>query len=100
MISSILEYGSRYHGEVEIVSRSVERPIHRTTYRAVSGRAQQLAQALRALGARPGDRVATPAWNGHRHFELYYAISGMGAVCHTVNPRLFRTQIAQIVNHA
>ena len=100
LISSILEYGARYHGAVEIVSRSVEGPIHRTTYRAASGRAQQLAHALRALGARPGDRIATLAWNGHRHFELYYAISGMGAVCHTVNPRLFRAQIVQIMNHA
>ncbi len=100
LISSILDYGARYHGEVEIVSRSVEGPIHRTTYCAAAARTQQLAHALTELGARPGERIATLAWNGYRHFELYYAISGIGAVCHTVNPRLFREQIVQIVNHA
>jgi fatty-acyl-CoA synthase len=100
LISSILDYGARYHGEIEIVSRSVEGPIHRTTYGAAAARTQQLAHALTELDTRPGERIATLAWNGYRHLELYYAISGIGAVCHTVNPRLFREQIVQIMNHA
>ena len=99
-ISSVMAYAARYHGSVEIVSRSVEGPIHRYTYRDSYARMQKLAHALAALGARPGDRIATLAWNTYRHVELYYAISGIGSVCHTVNPRLFRDQIVHIVNHA
>ena len=90
----------RYHGDVEIVSRTVEGPIHRYTYRDAECRAKQLANALLRLGVEPGDRVGTLAWNTFRHFELYYAISGIGAVCHTINPRLFDDQIVYIVNHA
>jgi acyl-CoA synthetase (AMP-forming)/AMP-acid ligase II len=100
MISSIIAYASRFHGDTEVVSRSVEGPIHRTTYGAVGGRVAQLAHALRALGVRPGDRVGTLAWNTYRHLELYYGVSGIGAVCHTINPRLFPAQIAYIINHA
>jgi len=100
MISSIIEYARRFHGDGEIVSRTVEGPIHRCTYRDAAARSAQLAHALRALGVRPGDRVATIAWNGYRHFELYYGVSGIGAVCHTINPRLHPAQIAYIVNHA
>lgn len=100
LISSIMAYGARYHGAAEIVSRSVEGPIHRYTYADSYLRIQQLAHALAALGAKPGDRIATLAWNTYRHFELYYAISGIASVCHTVNPRLFRDQIIQIFNHA
>src|SRR5471030_182657 len=100
MISSIIKHASRFHGDVEIVSRTVEGPIHRYTYRDAEGRAAQLAHALRALGVADGDRVGTIAWNGYRHFELYYGVSGMGAVCHTINPRLHPEQIAYIVNHA
>ena len=99
-ISAVMAYAARYHGGVEIVSRSVEGPIHRYTYRASYTRMQKLAHALAALGARPVDRIATLAWNTYRHVELYYAISGIGSVCHTVNPRLFRDQIVQIINHA
>jgi 3-(methylthio)propionyl---CoA ligase len=100
LISSILTHAATYHGDVEVVSRSVEGPIHRYTYRDAERRAKQLAKALLRLGIGPGDRVATMAWNTWRHFELYYAISGTGAVCHTINPRLFDDQIVYIVNHA
>jgi fatty-acyl-CoA synthase len=100
MISSIITYASRFHGDTEVVSRSVEGPIHRSTYAQVGARAAQLAHALRALGVREGDRVGTLAWNTYRHLELYYAVSGIGAVCHTINPRLFPGQISYIVNHA
>jgi fatty-acyl-CoA synthase len=100
LISSLIDYGAAHHGAVEIVSRSVEGPIHRYSYAEAYGRICRLANALSALGVAPGDRIATLAWNTYRHFELYYAISGIGAVCHTINPRLFREQIVYIVNHA
>ncbi len=100
LISSIITHAATYHGDVEIVSRTVEGPIHRYTYRDAERRSKQLARALLRLGIKPGDRVATLAWNTFRHFELYYAISGIGAVCHTINPRLFDDQIVYIVNHA
>ena len=100
LVSSIIEYAARFHGDAEIVSRTTEGTIHRYGYRDARARAAQLANALRGLGAGPGDRIATFAWNGYRHFELYYAVGGIGAVCHTVNPRLFAEQIAYIVNHA
>ena len=99
-IAALIRYAAEYHGDTEIVTRTVEGPVHRHTYRDAYTRIQQLANALKSLGVAPGDRVATLAWNGHRHFELYYAISGMGAVCHTVNPRLFPPQIEYIINHA
>ena len=100
LISSIITHAATYHGDVEIVSRTVEGPIHRYTYRDAERRSKQLARALLRLGIEPGDRVATLAWNTFRHVELYYAISGIGAVCHTINPRLFDDQIVYIVNHA
>jgi fatty-acyl-CoA synthase len=100
LISSILTHAATYHGDVEIVSRTIEGSTHRYTYRDAERRAKQLANALLRLGIGPGDRVATLAWNTFRHFELYYAISGIGAVCHTINPRLFDDQIVYIVNHA
>ena len=99
-ISSLIEHAARYHGAREIVSRTVEGPIHRTNYAEAHSRAKRLVNALARLGVGEGDRVATLAWNGYRHFELYYAVSGMGAVLHTINPRLFADQIAYIVNHA
>ncbi len=99
-IVSLIEFAAQYHGGTPIVSRAVEGSIHRYDYRRAYDRIQQLANALVRLGVRPGDRVATIAWNGYRHFELYYAISGIGAVCHTINPRLFDAQIGYIVNHA
>lgn len=100
LISSLIRHADRYHGDTEIVTRTVEGPIHRYTYRDAHGRARQLANALTSLGVKQGERVATLAWNTHRHFEIYYATSGMGAVCHTINPRLFPEQIAYIAEHA
>ena len=100
LISDLIQHAARFHGDTEIVSRRVEGDIHRTTYRALLGRVRKLANALIALGVKPGDRVATLAWNGYRHMELYYAVSGMGAVLHTINPRLLPDQIAWIINHA
>ena len=100
LTSSLIAYAADYHGDTEIVSRTVEGPIHRYTYAQAQARAKRLANALLGLGVRRGDRVATMAWNGYRHIELYFGISGLGAVCHTVNPRLFADQIVYIVNHA
>jgi acyl-CoA synthetase (AMP-forming)/AMP-acid ligase II len=100
MISSILKHGARFHHDVEIVSRTVEGPIHRYTYADLERRSKRLANALGALGVRAGDRVGTLAWNTYRHVELYYGVAGIGAVCHTINPRLHPDQIAYIVNHA
>ncbi len=99
-IADILTFAAEAHPEAELVSVRVEGDIHRTTYARTAGRVAQLAHALRGLGIGDGDRVATLAWNGYRHFELYYAISGMGAVCHTINPRLSAEQLAYIVAHA
>ncbi|OUR79536.1 long-chain fatty acid--CoA ligase [Alphaproteobacteria bacterium 46_93_T64] len=100
LISSQIEYAGLNHGDVEIVSRSIEGPIHRTNYRNVNLRAKKLAQALGRLGVDFGDRVGTLAWNGYRHLEIYFGVSGMGSVCHTINPRLFPEQIVYIANHA
>jgi fatty-acyl-CoA synthase len=100
LISRFLEFGARHHGDVEIVSRRVEGDLHRYNYRDALRRSKQLANALGALGLAHGDRVATLAWNGYRHFELYYGVSGSGRVVHTINPRLTPAQIAWIVNDA
>jgi len=100
LISSIIEHADRHFGGSEVVSRRVEGGFHRYTYRDCHKRARQMANALEGLGVKTGDRVATLAWNGYRHLELYYAISGSGAVMHTINPRLHPDQIAYIVNHA
>src|SRR5437879_3037468 len=100
LISGILQHAANFHADTEIVSRLVDGSIHRYTYAEAERRSRQLAQALLRLGIEPGDRVGTMAWNTFRHFELYYAISGIGAVCHTINPRLFPEQIVYIVNHA
>ena len=100
MISSIIDYAAQVRSDSEIVSHRVEGDIHRYTYPEARRRSVQLAHALRELGIGQGDRVATMAWNGYRHLELYYAISGIGAVCHTINPRLFADQIVYVVNHA
>jgi len=99
-IPSLLEFAARYHGDCEIVSKTVEGPIHRYDYAGLARRTKQLANALCGLGLGDGDIVGTLAWNGYRHLELYYGVSGIGAVCHTVNPRLFVEQIAYIINHA
>ncbi|MCA8276462.1 fatty-acid--CoA ligase [Burkholderia sp. AU30280] len=100
LISSIIRRAARYSGGVEIVSRGSDGGIHRYTYRECELRARKLAQALEALGVRQGDRIGTLAWNSYRHLELYYAVPGAGAVCHTINPRLFPEQIVHIVNDA
>ena len=100
LISNIIEHAARHHPDTEIVSRTVEGGIHRYTYLDAGKRARKLANALVKSGVVLGDRVATLAWNGYRHFELYYGISGIGAVMHTINPRLFPEQIAWIANHA
>ena len=100
LISSIIRHADRVFGDQEIVSRTVEGPIHRTNYREIHARSRRLARALLALGVQPGDRVATLAWNGYRHLEVYFASSGLGAVCHTINPRLFPEQILYILRHA
>ncbi|CAG2146340.1 3-methylmercaptopropionyl-CoA ligase [Cupriavidus campinensis] len=100
LISSIIKHAARYYASTEIVSRRTEGDLHRYTYRDCELRARKVAQALGALGVQQGERVGTLAWNGYRHLEIYYGVSGMGAVCHTINPRLFPEQIAYIVNHA
>ena len=100
LISSLIEFADRHHSEGEIVSRRVEGDIHRTTYRALAGRARRVANALDGLGLEFSDRVATLAWNGYRHMELYFGVSGSGRVLHTINPRLHPAQIAWIMNHA
>ena len=100
LISSIIRHAARHHPAAEVVSKTVEGAIHRTTYAEIERRARHLAGALHGLGIGVGDRVATLAWNGHRHLELYYAVSGIGAVCHTINPRLSGDDITYIGNHA
>src|SRR5215831_10631266 len=100
LISAILTHAATYHRDTEIVSRTVEGATHRYTYSEAERRSKRLARALLRLGIKPGDRIGTLAWNTFRHFELYYSISGIGAVCHTINPRLFDDQIIYIVNHA
>lgn len=100
LISSLIKFADRYHGNTEIVTRTVEGPIHRYTYSEAHRRSKTLANALANLGVKKGDRIATLAWNTHRHLEIYYGVSGSGVICHTVNPRLFLEQIAYIINHA
>jgi acyl-CoA synthetase (AMP-forming)/AMP-acid ligase II len=99
-IHRIIDHAAKYHPARPVVSRSVEGPVHITDYRCVRERALRLAQVLVKEGLRPGDRVATLAWNTWRHLEAWYGITGAGCVYHTVNPRLFRDQIAWIINHA
>ena len=100
LIASLLRHAERHHGAQEVVSRRVEGDIHRCTYAELAARSRRLAQALAALGVGFGDRVGTIAWNGYRHLELYYAVSGSGAVLHTLNPRLHADQLAWIADHA
>jgi 3-(methylthio)propionyl---CoA ligase len=100
LIWQLLEFAARNHPTAEIVSRRVEGDVHRTNYRVAAGRARQVAHALNRLELGFGDRVATLAWNGYRHFELYFGVSGSGRVVHTINPRLAPDQIAWIANHA
>jgi fatty-acyl-CoA synthase len=100
MISSFIEHAAATHGATEIVSRTIGGGIHRYDYASARTRCKRLAQALLRLGVRNGDRVGSLAWNTHHHFELFYGVSGTGAVLHTINPRLFDEQLVFIVNHA
>src|SRR6476659_7555965 len=100
LISTLLTHAERHHGDQEIVSRRVEGDRHRQTYGDLAQRARRMANALAANGIRFGERVATLAWNGYRHMELYYAVSGSGAVLHTLNPRLHPDQVTWIADHA
>ena len=100
LVTKVLDHARQYHPEREIVSRSVEGPIHRYTYADLHARSKRCAKALTRLGMREGDVLATLAWNTHRHMECWYGIMGIGAVCHTLNPRLFIDQLAYIANHA
>jgi len=100
LVWKLIDHAAINHPTREIVTQTVEGPLHRSNWLEVHGRAKRIAQALTELGVGQGDRVATLAWNTHRHIECWYAISGMGAVAHTINPRLFQDQIVYIANHA
>jgi fatty-acyl-CoA synthase len=100
LLSSLLQHADRFHGSTEIVSRTVEGPIHRYGYKDAARRTRKLADALRRWGVGPGDRVATLAWNNYRHFEIEHGVTGLGAVWHAINPRLIAAQISYIANHA
>ena len=100
LISGLIEHAETYHAETEIVSRTVEGPIHKYTLKDAANRSRQLANALEKLGLQRGDVVGTLAWNTFRHFELYFGVSGIGCVVNTVNPRLFPEQLTYIINHA
>ena len=99
-ISSLIEFADRHHGEGEVVSRRVEGDIHRYTYKEAANRSRQLANALDALKLQQGERVASIAWNGYRHLEMYFGVSGSGRVLHTINPRMHPDQIAWVIHHA
>lgn len=100
LVSDIARHAELQHPRREIVSITADNPRHRYTYRDAFARSRKLANALSRLDLQEGDRVATLAWNDYRHFEIYYAVSGSGFVCHTINPRLFEDQIVYIINHA
>lgn len=100
LISSLIDFAERHHGEGEVVSRRVEGDIHRYTYKDVAQRSRKVANALDTMNLAFSDRVATLAWNGYRHLELYFGVSGSGRVLHTLNPRLHPDQIVWIANHA
>ncbi len=100
LISSLIEFAGRHHHDTQIVSRRVEGDIHRYTYRDAAARARRVANAIDRLGLAFSDRVATLAWNGYRHFEVYFGVSGSGRVLHTLNPRLAPDQVVWIANHA
>ncbi len=99
-VNDIITFAAEVHGDSEVVSVTVEGGMHRSTYRDIEKRTRQLGHVLTKLGVSQGDRVATLAWNGYRHLELYYGIAGIGAVCHTINPRLSSEQMIYIINHA
>src|SRR4051812_43659209 len=100
LISWLIDLAERHHSDAEIVSRRVEGDLHRCSWRDVGMRARQVANALDGDGIGESQRVATLAWNGYRHLELYFGVSGSGRVLHTINPRLHADQVAWIANHA
>ncbi|MBV9189974.1 MAG: fatty-acid--CoA ligase [Betaproteobacteria bacterium] len=100
LVSGLIKHADRFHGATEIVSKTTEGAIHRYGWRDVHRRAKRVANALERLGVGMQERVATLAWNNYRHLEVYYGVAGMGAVIHTINPRLFPDQITYIANHA
>jgi 3-(methylthio)propionyl---CoA ligase len=100
LVSSLIDFAERHHGDAEIVSRRVEGDLHRYTYADAAKRSRRVANALDRLGVAEGARVATLAWNGYRHLELYFGVGGSGRVVHTINPRLAPDQVAWIANHA
>ena len=100
LISSLIDFAEKHHGDGEIISRRVEGDIHRSSWAQVARRARQVANALDGMGLAQSDRIGTLAWNGYRHLELYFGVSGSGRVLHTIHPRLHPEQIAWIVNHA
>ena len=100
LISAILKHAARHHPATEVISRTHENTTHRSNWADVERRSRRLVRVLTKLGIEAGDRVGTLAWNGSRHLEVYYAAPGMGAICHTINPRLHPDDIGYIVNHA
>ena len=99
-VDKIIDHAKNWHGHREVVTRSVEGPIVRTTYGEIEARAKRVTSVLKDWDVKVGDRIATLAWNTGRHMEIWYGIMGMGAICHTLNPRLFPEQLAYIINHA
>ena len=100
LISSLIDHAARYHGQTQIVSVETDGSVSQTNWGSVAANARQLGSALNRLGLQPQDRIGTLAWNNRRHLEIYYAASGAGFVCHTINPRLFPEQLVYIINHA
>ncbi len=100
LISSLIEHAERYHGQTEIISVETDGTVTETNWSGIAQNARRMASALEKLGLQPQDRVGTLAWNNRRHLEIYYAVSGAGFVCHTINPRLFPEQLTYIINHA
>ena len=100
LISDLIRHAAKYHADTEIVSRETDGTMHTTTWSGVENQSRRLAAALGKMGLRTGDRVATIAWNNHRHLKIWFAVSGGGMVCHTLNPRLFPEQLIFIVNDA
>ena len=100
LISSLLAHAARHHADAEVVSATGDGGTHHATWAETERRARRLVRVLQGLGVKPQDRVGTLAWNDHRHLEIYYATSGMEAICHTINPRLAADDIAYIINHA
>ena len=100
LISSLLDYAERYHGAIEIISRSVEGPIVSSNWATIARRARQVANTLQRLGVNRSERIVTLAWNHNRHLEIYFGVTCSGAVLHTVNPRMFTEQVRFIINDA